>query len=447
MKYPLRGDYEIAVKYLDKFVLDPVLKKGKAVTQVQNPHFLFSLSGGKAIVYQIQTNSKKYALKCWVEDLGDLKNRYQAIDNYLTTVKLPYFVDFAYDEKGIIVSGQKYPIVRMEWVEGVSFKEFITNNIKNPVYIRDFADKFLEMMTILHEKDISHGDLQHGNIKVRSNGDICLIDYDSLYVPQLSNEKDVIKGLPGYQHPHRKNLDKLSPKSDYFSELIIYLSLLVIAENPHYWQKIEQEERLIFSEKDLLNPSSSSTFKELKKLSPEIVYFTEQLEKCCQTSNIEYLQPLEMLVNGYKGKKKTFVFPINTNPNLTPPPPPTIKIDTNSPAFAIFETDTSKPPITNPTPQVSDPWIKIDNNLKAKKDDSWSKLGEKPSNPFDDKFSQKTPVSIPEKDLFDKIKPSEPDQPQPVVTDKNLWDKFENIWKKLSNSVSSIWNRIINWFN
>lgn len=354
MKYPLRGDYEIAVKYLDKLVLDPILKTGKAVTQVQNPNFLFSLSGGKAIVYQIQTNPKKYALKCWVEDLGNLKNRYQAIDNYLTTVKLPYFVDFAYQEKGIIVNGQKYPIVRMEWVEGVSFKEFIANNINNPVYIRNFADKFLEMMTILHQKNISHGDLQHGNIKVRSNGDICLIDYDSLYVPQLSNEKDVIKGLTGYQHPKRKYLDKLSSKSDYFSELIIYLSLLVIAENPHYWQKIEQEERLIFSEKDLINPSSSSTFKELKKLSPEIIYFTEQLEKCCQTSDIEYLQPLEIVVSGYKGNKKTWEFL---------PPPTSININTNSSAFGIFDPSTSQTATTNKNQPVSDPWCTIEKNI------------------------------------------------------------------------------------
>ncbi len=91
MKYPLRSDYETAVKYLNNFVLDPKLKTGKAVTQVQNPHFLFSLSGGKAIVYQIQTNPKKYALKCWVEDLGNLKNRYQAIDNGFNNGKTSLF--------------------------------------------------------------------------------------------------------------------------------------------------------------------------------------------------------------------------------------------------------------------------------------------------------------------------------------------------------------------
>lgn len=299
MKYPLRTDYETVVKYPDRFIYDGILQQGKPVKQKQNQNFLLSHNGGKAVVYEIQTNPKKYALKCWIEDLGDLKIRYKAIDAYLKTVQLPYFVDFAYQEQGILVNGQRFPIIRMEWVDGISFKDFISNNINNQTSIRNFAEKFLEMVKILHQNNISHGDLQHGNIIVRKNGDLCLIDYDSLYVPQLSNATDNIKGLPGYQHPNRNKLSKLSPKADYFSEMVIYLSLLVLSENPNYWQQIQQEERLLFSEKDLIKPNSSKIFKELKNLSPEIVYFIQELEKFCQQSNIENLQPLENLVNNY----------------------------------------------------------------------------------------------------------------------------------------------------
>lgn len=108
----------------------------------------------------------------------------------------------------------------MEWVDGINFKRFVANNIKNPIHIRNFAENFLEMVKILHQNNVSHGDLQHGNIMVRKNGDICLVDYDSLYVPRLINEKDSIKGLPGYQHPNRNKLTQLSPKSDYFQNLL-----------------------------------------------------------------------------------------------------------------------------------------------------------------------------------------------------------------------------------
>ncbi len=57
----------------------------------------------------------------------------------------------------------------MEWIDGISFTTFLANNINNPAHIRDFAGKFLEMVKVLHQNNISHGDLQHGNIMVRKN--------------------------------------------------------------------------------------------------------------------------------------------------------------------------------------------------------------------------------------------------------------------------------------
>lgn len=416
MKYPLRNEYNTAVRNLDKFVLDDTLKQGTPVKQTSNPNFLRSYNGGKAIVYEIEINTKKYALKCWVEDLGDLKNRYQEIDNYLQTVKLSYFVDFSYKEKGILVNGEKFPIIRMEWVDGISFKRFVANNITNPIYIRDFADQFLEMVKMLHQNNISHGDLQHGNIMMRKNdGKICLIDYDSLYVPRLSNERDNIKGVPGYQHPGRNKLAKLSPKSDYFSELIIYLSLVVISENPTYWQHIEQEERLLFSDKDLLKPDASQIFTKLKTLSPEIQYFTRELEKFCQQSDIDTLQPLENLVTAYTGSKVSWDFPNIKIPNLSPPPQ--ISVDLNNPAWDILAINTaSKSSSVNVS--NSNTWDKFDTGSSV-----WDKLDvSKPVNDWDFEEPSKQP-------------------------DESIWDKFDKIWNKIFKSVSSIWNRFVNWFN
>ena len=433
MKYPLRGEYETVVRYIDKFVLDSVLKVGKPVKQAQNPNSLCSYNGGKAIVYEIQTNPKKYALKCWIEDLGDLKIRYKAIDDYLKKVNLPYFVDFSYQEQGILVNGQKFPIIRMEWIDGISFKQFIANNIKNPGCIRDFAEKFLEMVKVLHQNNISHGDLQHGNIMVRKNGDICLIDYDSLYVPQLSNEKDNIKGLPGYQHPKRDKLIKLSPKSDYFSELIIYLSLLVISENTSYWGKVEPEERLLFSEKDLVNLRLSPIFAELTKLSPEIQYYTLELEKFCRESDIEALQPLENLVNVYTGSKVSWDFPVNSTPNLSPPPP--ISINNNT-------TNNNKTNTVNPTVD----WSKLDTK-------SLSELLDDKSQTSNQNLVDKLDgIKTSNQDLVDKLDGIKtpikgPIQPPPPPVDENIWDKFDHIWNKFLKSVSSIWDGLKNWFN
>ncbi len=61
MKYPLRGEYETAVRNIDKFVFDNILKHGKPVMQANNSHLLRSYNGGKAILLfmklkQIQKN-------------------------------------------------------------------------------------------------------------------------------------------------------------------------------------------------------------------------------------------------------------------------------------------------------------------------------------------------------------------------------------------------------
>jgi len=67
MKYPQRTSYNVAVRNIDKFVFDSILKQGIPATQ-KDPNFLRVYNGGKAIVYEIEVGSKRYALKCWVED-------------------------------------------------------------------------------------------------------------------------------------------------------------------------------------------------------------------------------------------------------------------------------------------------------------------------------------------------------------------------------------------
>jgi serine/threonine protein kinase len=311
------------------------------------------------------------------------------------------------------VNGQKFPIIRMEWIDGISFRRFLANNINNPALIRDFAEKFLEMVKVLHQNNISHGDLQHGNIMVRKNGTICLIDYDSLYVPQLRNEKDHIKGIPGYQHPNRNKLIKLSPKSDYFSELIIYLSLLAISEKPSYWKQIEKEERLLFDDKDLASHKSSRIFSELKNLSDEVQYFTSELEKFCRESDIEKLQPLENLVTAYTASKVSWDFPI----------------DLKNSDWTILATNTTKSPTVNKSNTVNLPspdiWVKLD----PRQSNDWVKLDPSQSNGW---------VKL---DQLEQSKKTEP------ATNENSWNKFDNIWDKLLKSVSSVWSRFVKWFN
>ena len=294
MLWPSFADYELFVKNaFDISVLDPKLKNG-------NP--MKGISGGFSRVYPIKVASNTFALRCWVKDVGNLKNRYRKISAYLKKVHLPYFVDFEYVSEGVLVNGIKYPITRMEWAEGVSLRGFIEQNLQSSNIFKVVADEFQEMVAALHKHQIAHGDLQDGNILLTKNNnavEIKLIDYDSLFVPTLQGQPEQIVGLPEYQHPTRiTGGGQANKKVDYFSELVIYLSFLSLTERPELWNRFknETEKGLLFSKKDFENPDKSGIFQELANLSPDVQQLAATLKDFCAKTSLNELEPLEAIL-------------------------------------------------------------------------------------------------------------------------------------------------------
>ena len=294
MHWPSFTDYEFFVKNaFDYSVLDPMLKNGEPMR---------GISGGFSRVYPVKVASRTFALRCWVKNVSDAKHRYEEISAHLKQVDSPYFVDFEYVPEGILVNGIKYPITRMEWVEGVSLREFIEQNLQNPHIFKSVTDEFQKMVSTLHKHKIAHGDLQDGNIllKQNSNGvEIKLIDYDSLFVPALRGQLEQILGLPEYQHPKRiAGGGQANDKVDYFSELVIYLSFLSLAEKPELWNQFKDktDRGLLFSKADFENPDTSDIFQALGKLSPDVQQLAATLKDFCDKTSIDQLAPLEVIL-------------------------------------------------------------------------------------------------------------------------------------------------------
>ena len=294
MQWPSFADYEFAV--MDAFaysVLDPEFKGGSPGK---------GMSGGFSRVYPVDVGAKKFALRCWTRNVVDAKIRYEEISACLKRLRLPYFVDFEYVPEGILVDGQKYSTTRMEWAEGKTLRAFIVDNLQNADVFRTVAAEFLQMVESLHANQISHGDLQDGNILLKREGtqvEIKLIDYDSLFVPSLRGQPDSIVGLPEYQHPRRIAVGgQASEKVDYFSELVIYLSFLSLAEKPTLWNQFHEStgDGLLFSAEDFKNPSQSAIFCELENLSPEVKHLADTLRHFCGQTSIEQLSPLEAVL-------------------------------------------------------------------------------------------------------------------------------------------------------
>ena len=291
MRWPSFADYEFAVMNAFAYsVLDPKFKGGSPGK---------GISGGFSRVYPVDVGAKTFALRCWTRNVADAKMRYEEISACLKRIRLPYFVDFAYVSEGILVDRQKYSTTRMEWAEGQTLRAFIADNLQDADVFKTVAAEFQKMVETLHAHQISHGDLQDGNILLKRNGarvEIKLIDYDSLFVPALRGQPDSIVGLPEYQHPQRiAGGGQASEKVDYFSELVIYLSFLSLAEKPELWAQFQENtgDGLLFSAEDFKSPSQSAIFRELENLSPEVKHLADTLRHFCSQTSIEQLAPLE----------------------------------------------------------------------------------------------------------------------------------------------------------
>ncbi len=94
------------------------------------------------------------------------------------------------------VSGQKYPCIVMEYVEGPTLEQLIARHRRLP---EAFALQLLEQLTSavahLHQEGIIHRDLKTCNVKVTADGTAKLLDFGiakAAYTPRLTREGYVI---------------------------------------------------------------------------------------------------------------------------------------------------------------------------------------------------------------------------------------------------------------
>lgn len=312
---PTITDYANAIK-IPQLIKANQLKGGYPVERNRK---LIKYSGGFCVVFPYQTSNAKYAVRCWHANVSNAQERTRLISEAIQSSHLPYFVSFDYVSNGIVTPTGTQPIVIMDWVDAKTLKEYLKEYRHDAIILNQLAESFKRMVSELHQHHFSHGDLQHGNIMVRTNGNLVLVDYDSMCVPTLVGQKEEIKGLLGYQHPARWKNNSLTEKADYFSELVIYLSIKAIAKKPELWERLnlEDSETLIFSADDINSKGTTHIFNELKtdnELNPYVTKICEYLQK----ESIEELLPLEKATvsltdsitdkwktgNGYKPKPK-----------------------------------------------------------------------------------------------------------------------------------------------
>ena len=225
-------------------------------------------SGQFAYVYKLKSmnGNGNFAVRCFRGYLGDRDQRYRAIQEHLRNSPVSYLSSFTYAPEGILVGGYRFPILFMQWIEGPTLDLYIGEMLNRPDVLLHLSEEWLRLLSALRASGIAHGDLQHGNIIVE-HGHLRLVDHDGIFVPAMAGWTASEVGHQHYQHP-RRTADHFDSSLDNFSSLVVYLSLLSLAERPSLWQE-HHDENLIFTKSDFADPASSEVFTKIRELGPE----------------------------------------------------------------------------------------------------------------------------------------------------------------------------------
>ncbi len=275
MDWPSAADYGEAVQNLKHSMRDKELRAGDlAVTPLGMPMLW---AGGLADVYKIHNprSGNTWALKCFTRKVTEQEERYRHISAHLKQARLPFMVDFTYLSQGVYIHGEWFPVLKMRWVEGgIRLNDFVEEYLDRPQTLRDLLRMWPKMALRLRKAEVTHADLQHGNVLLVPRSDrrlaLRLIDYDGMHVPALKSTPSAELGHPAFQHPQRSREGIYSSEVDRFSHLAICSAIQCLTVGgQELWDRFNNGDNLLFREADFQSPADSEVFHSLWELPDE----------------------------------------------------------------------------------------------------------------------------------------------------------------------------------
>lgn len=289
--WPSSNDYTVAIQSPQVCFRDADLK-GASVEKNRLTRMPKVWTGNFAQVYELRTGANRWAVKCFTRASDNLTARYTAISSAIAAAKLPYFVEFRFLADQMLVNGKRYPIVKMQWLEGQSIDKFVEQNLFYPQVLLDLAASLVKMVDALEKHQLAHGDLQHGNVVVTPSG-LKLVDYDGMFVPSFAGTAAPEVGLPSFQHPKRGASD-YAVGLDRFALLVMCTGLCAVAAEPQVWYEFYTGDNLLFSAADFRAPTASRLFQRLGAVDDENVkVFSSALKVACATGPLGIRVPSE----------------------------------------------------------------------------------------------------------------------------------------------------------
>jgi len=278
--YPAAGDYYKAVQAPARTFTVPKLQAAQFVWDSLGPTLA---RGSSAVVFQASVEGKAQALRCYIRNDASSRGRYSALNVYLADHDLhPYVSGTTWLEGAIMVNRSAWPVLTMEWINGRTLNEYVDFLVSgsNAVALTTLAARWRDLVALLQRSEFGHGDLQHGNIMVDQEGQLRLVDFDGVWIPQLAGQSPPTEfGHPNYQHPGLRAWDRWI---DTFSAMVIYLSLIALGRDPALWLALYNSKNLLFAKNDFFPPFQTEVWKQLAALGdPQVNALARRLQECC----------------------------------------------------------------------------------------------------------------------------------------------------------------------
>lgn len=335
--WPSALAYDQAILNRASTFTDPTIKQGTLTEDATGP--IRWNGGGKYVcVYRVSD----WMVRCFSETAPtDLSERYQAIAAFVNKYRstMPFLIEHFWMEQGIHMEGRVVPFLKVPFVQncqtlGAFLADICANKSthKNSIpLLKEIAKKFRTMIKQLEEAKVAHGDLDITNILVIGSGStqqLKLIDYDGMYVPALASRgfKPADMGHIHFQHPKTQALRSFGPYMDRFSAVVLYLSLIAIAEEFSIWENCgaNDTDRLLLNVDDYNDFSSSGNYRRLAALTknPEILKCLRALNTSIKEQKMPDSLEQILLGEATTEQKKAFLSIPMPVPEPTPTPAP-----------------------------------------------------------------------------------------------------------------------------
>lgn len=261
LSYPTVGQYTETIMQAAKSP-DDYFDKLKHLRPILDSNGEPIMSGGNfAVVFKMKDEyGKQYAVRCFHRAQQGREKNYKLICEELAKVSSPYLSPIKYYDKELFVDSDEYPVLLMDWVEGMTLDKYIRQIINDKKALRQLTDNFRKLSIWLLSQPFAHGDLKPDNILVKKDGSLVLVDYDGMYVPAMQGQRAREIGSPDFRNPSRTE-DEFNKDIDNFPIVSILLSLELLVENKEYLSLYGAEDRLLFSEEDYLDIENSNIYK------------------------------------------------------------------------------------------------------------------------------------------------------------------------------------------